>query len=38
VSSRDFVDLILDLDRNPVRRTTVYEPIESGIDILGHLG
>ncbi|MFO7701303.1 MAG: 5-amino-6-(D-ribitylamino)uracil--L-tyrosine 4-hydroxyphenyl transferase CofH [Acidimicrobiia bacterium] len=38
VSSRDFVDLILDLDRNPVRRTTVYEPIESGLDILGHLG
>ncbi len=38
VSSGDFVDLILDLDRNPVRRTTLYDRIESGLDITGHLG
>jgi 7,8-didemethyl-8-hydroxy-5-deazariboflavin synthase CofH subunit len=34
VDQRDFMDLILDLDRHPVRRNTVYEPIESGIRII----
>jgi FO synthase len=33
VTAGDFMDLILDLDRHPVRRNTVYEPIESGIQI-----
>jgi 7,8-didemethyl-8-hydroxy-5-deazariboflavin synthase CofH subunit len=33
VTAGDFRDLILDLDRNPVRRNTVYEPIESGLTI-----
>ncbi|KAA3635227.1 MAG: 7,8-didemethyl-8-hydroxy-5-deazariboflavin synthase subunit CofH [Armatimonadetes bacterium] len=33
VSAADFRDAILDLDRNPVRRNTVYQPIESGIVI-----
>jgi FO synthase len=33
VSAADFRDLILDLDRNPVRRSTVYEPIETGLTI-----
>jgi FO synthase len=31
----DFTELILGLDRKPVRRTTLYEPIESAIDIVG---
>ena len=35
VAPVDFTELILGLDRRPVRRTTVYEPIESGIDIIG---
>jgi len=30
----DFLDVILDLDRQPVRRNTVYEPIEAGLQIL----
>ena len=34
VDQRDFMDLILDLDRHPVRRNTVYEPIESGLRII----
>ncbi len=34
VSVADFTEVILGLDRRPVRRTTLYEPIESGIDIL----
>jgi FO synthase len=34
VSAADFRDLISDLDRNPVRRTTTYEPIEVGLTIL----
>ena len=29
----DFRNLISDLDRNPVRRTTTYERIESGLTI-----
>lgn len=33
VSAADFRDLISDLDRNPVRRNTVYEPIETGLTI-----
>ncbi len=33
VTAADFRDAILDLDRNPVRRNTVYQPIESGIVI-----
>jgi FO synthase len=33
VTAADFRDLIIDLDRNPVRRTTTYEPIESGITL-----
>jgi FO synthase len=33
-TSADFLDLILDLDRQPVRRNTVYEPIESGLQII----
>lgn len=33
VTSADFRDLILDLDRNPVRRSTIYEPIETGLTI-----
>lgn len=32
-TAQDFRDLILDLDRNPVRRNTVYAPIESGLSI-----
>ena len=35
VSAVDFTELILGLDRRPVRRNTVYQPIESGIDITG---
>jgi FO synthase len=31
VTAADFRDAILDLDRNPVRRNTVYQAIESGI-------
>jgi len=34
VSSADFRDLISDLDRNPVRRNTIYEPIEVGLTIV----
>jgi 7,8-didemethyl-8-hydroxy-5-deazariboflavin synthase CofH subunit len=34
VSAADFRNLISDLDRNPVRRTTTYEPIEVGLTIL----
>ncbi len=30
----DFLDVILDLDRQPVRRNTVYEPIEAGLQII----
>ena len=33
VTAADFRNLILDLDRNPVRRSTVYEPIETGLTI-----
>jgi FO synthase len=33
VSAADFRDAILDLDRNPVRRNTVYTPIETGLTI-----
>jgi 7,8-didemethyl-8-hydroxy-5-deazariboflavin synthase CofH subunit len=33
VSAADFRDAILDLDRNPVRRNTVYAPIETGLTI-----
>lgn len=33
VTSSDFRDMILDLDRNPVRRNTVYDPIESGLSL-----
>ena len=33
VTAADFRDLILDLDRNPVRRNTVYQPIESGLTL-----
>jgi FO synthase len=33
-TAADFRDLISDLDRNPVRRSTTYEPIETGITIL----
>ncbi len=33
VSVADFRDAILDLDRNPVRRNTVYAPIETGLTI-----
>ena len=35
VSTIDFMDLILDLDRQPVRRNTVYEPLETGLEIHG---
>lgn len=35
VSTIDFMDLILDLDRQPVRRTTLYEPLETGLEIHG---
>lgn len=34
VTSADFRNLISDLDRNPVRRSTTYEPIETGLTIL----
>lgn len=34
VTPADFRDLISDLDRNPVRRTTTYERIESGLKIV----
>jgi 7,8-didemethyl-8-hydroxy-5-deazariboflavin synthase CofH subunit len=34
VSAADFRNLISDLDRNPVRRNTTYEPIEVGLTIL----
>ncbi len=34
VSAADFRNLISDLDRNPVRRNTIYEPIEVGLTIL----
>jgi 7,8-didemethyl-8-hydroxy-5-deazariboflavin synthase CofH subunit len=34
VTAADFRDLISDLDRNPVRRSTTYEPIEVGLTIL----
>jgi FO synthase len=34
VTSADFRDLISDLDRNPVRRSTTYEPIEVGLTIV----
>lgn len=33
VTQAQFMDLILDLDRHPVRRNTVYDPIETGITI-----
>ncbi len=33
VTPAQFRDVILDLDRNPVRRNTVYAPIESGLTI-----
>ena len=33
VTAADFRDLIFDMDRNPVRRNTTYEPIESGLTI-----
>lgn len=33
VTAADFRDAILDLDRNPVRRNTVYAAIESGLTI-----
>jgi len=33
VTAAEFRDLILDLDRNPVRRSTVYEAIETGLTI-----
>ena len=34
VSAADFRNLISDMDRNPVRRTTTYEPIEVGLTIV----
>jgi 7,8-didemethyl-8-hydroxy-5-deazariboflavin synthase CofH subunit len=34
VSAADFRNLISDLDRNPVRRSTTYDPIEVGLTIL----
>jgi len=34
VTSADFLDVILDLDRQPVRRNTVYQPIEAGLRII----
>ncbi len=34
VTAADFRNLISDLDRNPVRRNTTYEPIEVGLTIL----
>ena len=34
VTAADFRNLISDLDRNPVRRSTTYEPIEVGLTIL----
>jgi 7,8-didemethyl-8-hydroxy-5-deazariboflavin synthase CofH subunit len=33
VSASDFRDVISDLDRSPVRRSTTYEPIEVGLTI-----
>jgi 7,8-didemethyl-8-hydroxy-5-deazariboflavin synthase CofH subunit len=33
VTAADFRDLISDLDRNPVRRNTIYESIETGLII-----
>ena len=33
VTAADFRDLIFDLDRNPVRRNTTYQSIESGLTI-----
>lgn len=33
VTQAQFMDLILDLDRHPVRRNTVYDAIETGITI-----
>lgn len=33
VSAADFRDVILDLDRQPVRRDTLYTPIETGLTI-----
>lgn len=33
VTAQDFRNLILDMDRNPVLRNTVYEPIESDLTI-----
>ncbi len=33
VTAADFRNLISDLDRNPVRRSTTYEPIETGLTI-----
>lgn len=33
VTASDFRDLILDLDRNPVRRTTTYAPVESDLTL-----
>jgi len=33
VSAADFRDVISDLDRNPVRRSTTYDPIEIGLTI-----
>lgn len=35
MAARDFMDLVLDLDRRPVRRNTVYEPLETGLEITG---
>jgi FO synthase len=34
VSAADFRNLISDLDRNPVRRNTIYEPMEVGLTIV----
>jgi len=33
VTAADFRDLILDMDRNPVHRNTVYQPIETDLSI-----
>jgi 7,8-didemethyl-8-hydroxy-5-deazariboflavin synthase CofH subunit len=33
VTAADFRDLIFDMDRNPVRRNTIYQPIESGLKL-----
>ena len=35
VTTGDFMNLVLDLDRRPVRRNTVYQPIEVGFEIQG---